>query len=139
LVKFNDYLCENPTLSRVDSEFDEIQCSFRQGDLYGKTSCNLFVEIENFGEIYVSDELRDNCIINIPYISGIINGEIGTEGGAVVEIQGAFLSNMFSQCFEKYGYVRYGSKIRIYGIRICKFCDRCLQKKIFLAILNNFL
>lgn len=87
-ISFNGYSCTNQTLIEIDSEIDEIECKFSQGQLYGKTSCELIIHVANFGDVFISDELRENCVTHIPVIDDIVDNKVGTEGGAIIQIQG---------------------------------------------------
>jgi hypothetical protein len=67
------------------------QCYFRHGNSHGKIDCDLDIEIENFGNIFITEKLRENCLVFLPKIK-YGEFEAGTQGGTKVVIYGDFSS-----------------------------------------------
>ena len=85
LVKFGSQLCSEWTI-----DGSEIYCDFQGGIDFTSKNCDLSVNIINFGNVFISDELKNDCLIYIPSLSHISNNRLGTQGGA--QVRGPFLT-----------------------------------------------
>ena len=85
IVKFGNELCTD--WSVVEST---IFCDFQGGVDFTSDDCQLSVNIINFGNVFISDELKENCLIHVPTVGQISNNRLGTEGGAKVYLTGKF-------------------------------------------------
>ena len=81
MVKFGSQLCSDGSI-----EGSEIYCNFQGGIDFTSKNCDLSVNIINFGNVFISDELKNDCLIYIPTLGHISNNRLGTQGGAKVRV-----------------------------------------------------
>ena len=85
MVKFGSQLCSDWSI-----EGSEIYCNFQGGIDFTSKNCDLSLNIINFGNVFISDELKNDCLIYIPTLGHISNNRLGTQGGA--KVRGPFLT-----------------------------------------------
>lgn len=85
IVKFGSQLCSDWSIEESD-----IYCNFQGGIDFISKNCDLSINIINFGNVFISDELKNDCMVYIPTLGHISNNRLGTQGGA--KVRGPFIT-----------------------------------------------